>query len=127
MPRTRPLRRHFVKRLLARLDAAEALPGIAPPRAIIDALRHRLAELAVARHIDAELALLAHRIHDCCAERRFEGGRFAQFTGIAGAVRFDQRIGPRQASDMARQDMILAPSHSALPASMIMSARAGRS
>src|SRR5262249_23904220 len=74
MSGTRPLRRHFVKRLLTRLDAGETLPGIAPPRPVIDALRHRLAELAVARDVDAERALFAHHVHDCRPERRFKHG-----------------------------------------------------
>src|SRR5204863_8743055 len=58
VPGQRALRRHLIERLLAGFDTSQALPVITPPRAIIDALCHRFAELAIPRHIDAEFALI---------------------------------------------------------------------
>jgi hypothetical protein len=47
--------------------------AIAHPRAVIDALPHRLGVLAVARNIDADLRLTAndirHRVSQICLER----------------------------------------------------------
>src|SRR5207248_10467581 len=111
MPRFRALRRHLIERLLAGFDAGQALPGITPPGAIIDALRHRFAKLAISRHLDAEFALIPHDIHNRRAERCLELARICRLAGIAGAVCLDQRIRPRQAADMAGQNVILARPH----------------
>src|SRR5579862_4053869 len=110
----RAVRLHVVERVLARFYAAEALPRIAPPRPVIDALRHRLAEFAVARHIDAEPLLLAHDIGDGLAERLLELGRVGG-AGFARLVGCDQRVRPRQAADMAGQDVVGAGAHAFLP------------
>ena len=49
----------------AEIEPAQTAEGIAAPRSVVDALPHRLAELAVARDIDADILLapydLAHR------------------------------------------------------------------
>src|SRR5947207_13671754 len=111
VPGHRALRRHLIERLLAGFEAGQALPGIASPRAIIDALCHRFAELAIPRHIDAEFALIPHDIHNRSAERCLERARICRLAGIAGTVCLDQRIRPRQAADMAGQNVILARPH----------------
>src|SRR5947207_8346191 len=89
VPWQRALRRHLIERLLAGFDTSQALPGIAPPGAIIDALRHRFAELAIPRHVDSEFALIPHDIHNRGAERCLERARICRLAGIAGAVCLD--------------------------------------
>src|SRR5438046_10010310 len=62
LARARALRGAAVRPGRAELDAAPALKGVIPPRAIMHAVGHRLAELTVIRDIDIELQLTPHAI-----------------------------------------------------------------
>src|SRR5439155_24309215 len=115
LARARALRRHLVEGLRAALDAGEALPGIAPPRAVIDPLAHRFAELTIARDIDAELMLAANRVHDRAAQRRLERALVDRLAGFPGMVGRDHLVRAGQAADMAGQDMVGAGSHASPP------------
>src|SRR5262249_51665435 len=57
---------------------------------------------------------LCHGVPQRLLERGLVGG----FAGVAGAVRFDQHVGTRQAADMARQDAVAAGGRSFLPWSL---------
>src|SRR5213079_1453843 len=99
--RARALRGAAVRPGRAELDAAPALKGIIPPRAVMHATGHRFAELAIVRDVEAEVALITHDIHNCRFERLLKRGFVGCLAGLAGTVRLDQRVGPRQAADMA--------------------------
>ncbi len=103
---------------LARLPAAEARPGIARPRAVIDGAEARLAELAIVDHIDAEFGLLAADLLD---RGRQPFGVKLLVIGLAGkfrAVDFEQRLRPRQAPGMRRQNASIASLHGFRPSQM---------
>src|ERR1700731_1495070 len=97
------------------LDAAPALKCIIPPRAVMHAVGHRLAELTVIRDVDAEFVLMPHDIGHRRFQRLLKRHLVSRLTCLACAVRLNQRIGPRQTADMARQDVILATPHSYRP------------
>src|SRR5436190_22279370 len=99
--RARALRGAAVWPGCAELDAAPALKGVIPPRAIMNALGHRLAELTVIRDVDIKLALMPHDIGDRRAQRLLKSGLLRRLPGLPGAVCLDQRVGPRQAANMA--------------------------
>jgi hypothetical protein len=109
----RAFRLHLVEGEATGGQPAEAQPGIAPPRAVIDPLRHRLAELAVAGDVDAGLLLAAHDIADSGAEGRRECRLVDRLVLVKGAVGFDQLVGTRQAAGMAGEDVIAAHSAAA--------------
>ena len=100
---------------LSRLPAAEARPGIARPRAVIDGAKTRLAELAIVDHIDAEFRLLAADLLD---RGRQPFGVKLLVIGLAGkfgAVDFEQRLRPRQAPGMRCQNASVASLHGIRP------------
>ena len=68
-------RRHVVQARPIELQPAKALPRIAPPRAIVDALAHRLAEFAVTGDVDADVVLSAHDLGDRLAQRLLNAAR----------------------------------------------------
>src|SRR5205814_3603612 len=72
--RARALRAAAVRPGCAELDAAPPLKGVIPPRAIMHALGHRLAELTVIRDIDIELALMPYDIVDRRAQHLLKTG-----------------------------------------------------
>ena len=115
LARARRPRGHIVEAWAAELEPAEPQEHVVPPGTVIDPVADRLAELAVARHVDAELLLMAHGIADRAPQRRLERRLVRRLAGVARAVRRDQIVGARQAADMARQDMVGAGSHGPLP------------
>src|SRR3972149_4910041 len=96
-----------------------AREGVDPPAAVVDGLGRRLAELAIAGDVDADLRLLAHdvghggaqaRRQRCVVEGPAGGARFAP-----RPVHLDEAFGPGQAPRVAGQYLALAahvaPSH----------------
>src|SRR5208282_6590582 len=108
---TGPARRHIVLAGPAELEPAQTVERVAAPRAVIDALPHRLAELAVARDVDAEIPLMAHDIANCRAKPLLKFGLGACPISFAEPVGLDQIVGARQAAGMAGQDAVGAGSH----------------
>ena len=94
-----------------KIESAEAAPGVAPPRAVLHALGHRLAELAVTGDVDAEIALTADDLRHRRPQRLLERRLIDRFAGLVGAVRRDQPVRARQAADMAGRDMVGAGFH----------------
>jgi hypothetical protein len=63
----------------------------------------------------AELALVPHHIGDRGVQLRLERRFVGRLAGGAGAVGFDQRVGPRQAADMTGQNPVATGLHRSLP------------
>src|SRR4051794_26613333 len=101
---------HLVEARILEVEAAEALPRITPPRAVIDPLGHRLAELAVAGNVDPGGTLAFDDPGNRSAQCR---GKCVMTDGLAGEARpcLDQFIRARQAADVAGQDPFAAASH----------------
>src|SRR5207249_632268 len=95
----------------AELEPAEALEGIAPPRAVVHAVAHGLAELAVAGNVDADLALTPHDGGDGIAEPALEVRLVRCRARLAGAIGLDQLVGARQAPHVRGEDAITAVPH----------------
>ena len=108
-PRT--ARRHRVHIGPGEVQPAETVVAIAHPRAIIDALPHRLAVFAVARDIDADVPLPANDLSHDRPQLSLELSLVDGLAGFAGAVRLYQPIRARQAADMGGQDVIGAGPH----------------
>ena len=103
-------RRQLVE-LGAEDEAAEPLERVAPPRAVVDALAHGLAILAVAGDVDAGLLLPPHHLLDRRAQAPLVKGLVGRLTRPAGAVQLDQVVGPWQAPRVTGQHAPLAPTH----------------
>ncbi len=78
-----------------------ALERVRPPGAVVDRVRHRLAELAVARLCDAEVALARHNVAHGLRDERVELGRRLQGQAVVGegacGVRLDEGLRAGQA------------------------------
>src|ERR1700730_11821981 len=84
---------------------------VAEPGAVVDAISHGFAEFAIAGHIDAELPLTVHDLRHRVSQSLLKGLLVSRLPRFAGAVRRDQIIWTRQASDMAGENMIGAGLH----------------
>src|SRR5207245_9691642 len=103
----RPLGGHVVETAGAELEPSEPLERVAPPRAIVHAVPHRLAELAVARYVDPQALLVMHDVGDAGAQLVLEAPLIGGSARFAGAVGVDQVVGPRQAPGVTREDVVL--------------------
>ena len=74
-------------------------------------MTHRFAELAVAWDVDAEIPLAVHDLSHRVSQSLLKGLLVSRLPRFAGAVRRDQTIWTRQASDMAGENMIGAGLH----------------
>src|SRR4029077_10437162 len=81
---TRTPRRQLVETGPCHIEPAQPQERVAPPCPVIDAVAHRLAVLAVARHVDAEFALAAHDLAHRRSEPLLDG---AVVVGLAGPPR----------------------------------------
>ena len=107
-----PLRRRVVEAGSAEIEAAEAIEAIAPPRPVVDLVAHRLAELAVARDVDADVLLLADNVdHGRLPASCRTAASSLACAGFARAVGFDQIVRSRQAARLARENVIPAHTH----------------
>src|SRR5690606_22350717 len=101
-----PLDREEV--VVGELEARDALERVAPPGAVVDGVRHGLAELAVARQRDAGLALPLDDIDDCLLHELLVLGGALQCEAVvlerARGVRLDQLLRAGQASGGRRLD-----------------------
>src|SRR5262249_33811732 len=86
---------------------------IAEPGAVVDPMPHRLAELAVARNVDAGLALTADHVDYRCLQQLLKARLIQALAGLPLAIGFDQVVRPRQASNVAGEDMIAAVAYTA--------------
>src|SRR5262249_18755814 len=84
---------------------------IVPPRAVVIARGHRLAELAVVGNVDAEVALPAHHVGNGGSEDLRECGVVHAFACGARPARGDETCRPRQASGMGGEHTIGTASH----------------
>ena len=82
-------RGHMVEARPAEFESAEAQKRVVPPRAIVDAMPHRLAELAVARDVDTELLLMTHDVVDRCSQCFSNCLLIGRLAGLARVVRGD--------------------------------------
>ena len=71
----------------------------------------RLADLAVAHHVDAERRLLGHHILDRAAHAGIEGVAVIGLAIFLGDEKIHHIVGPRQAADMGGQNSLAAMSH----------------
>src|SRR6202023_3942759 len=69
------------------------------------------AEFAIAGHIDTELLLTPHDLRHRASQFLLKGVLVSRLPRFTGAVRRDQIIWTRQASDMAGENMIGAGLH----------------
>ncbi len=104
------LRRDAVE-LHAELEPAEALERIAPPRAVVHALAHGLAELAVARHVDARRPLAPDDLDDGGRQPRLVGGLVTRLAGLPCAIQLDEIVWPRKAAGLSGEDASAALLH----------------
>ena len=111
--RAGPPRRHVVQPRGAELEPTQALERIAPPRPVVHLVPHRLPELAVAGDGDAGLLLQAHDLGDARAQLVLETTLVGRHARFPGTIRVDQVLGARQASSVARQDLIRVLPHEA--------------
>ena len=79
-----PLRRPVVEAGSAEIEPAEPIEAIAPPRPVIDLVAHRLAELAVARDVDADVLLLADNVDHGRCQRLLKRGSSARLRRFRG-------------------------------------------
>src|SRR5436309_3069927 len=68
----RPMRWQIVEPRGAKLEPAQTLERVAPPRPVVHTVPHRLAELAVPGNGDAQVLLAAHDVPDARTELRLE-------------------------------------------------------
>ena len=106
-----PSRRRVERAGPGEVEPAEALPRIAPPRAVLHALGHRLAELTVSGDVDADIALTTHHLRHRLSERLLIRRVVDRFAGFVRAMHGDQPVRARQAADMAGGDMVTAGFH----------------
>src|SRR5258708_19182988 len=85
-------------------QAAKALEGVTPPRAVVDPLPHFLAELTVAGNADTGLLLETNNLGDRAGEAFLVGGRIDRLSGLAPAGEFNPVIPPRQAAPISPLD-----------------------
>src|SRR6185437_14120219 len=106
--------RRRVEHVLNQRQAGEARERVIPPRAVIDAVGHRLAELAVTGHIDAERLLMFHDV-DGRGAKLILKRLFITLAFPARAVRENEILRARQAAGMARQNVVGAVAHRPSP------------
>ena len=104
-------RRHRVHVGASETKPAETVVAVAHPCAVIDALTHRLAVFPVARDIDADASLLPHNAGDGGPQLFLKLTLVHRLACLPGAVRLDQIVRARQATDMAGQNVIGAGPH----------------
>ena len=102
--------RHFDRRPL---EAAEPVERVAEPGAVVDPVPHRFAELAVTRNVDAGLPLATDHIDNRALQQFLKARLIHSLPGRALAIGLDQVVRPRQASDVAGEDVIAAVAHAA--------------
>jgi hypothetical protein len=110
LARFRAARRHLVD-LGAQHEAAQALERVAPPGAVVDALAHGLAVLAVAGDVDARGLLPSHDLLDRRAQALLVSRLILRLTRLACPVELDQIVRARQAAGMTRDDALSAVFH----------------
>src|SRR5262249_51284871 len=113
----RPPRRHVVQALLAKLESAETLEGVAPPRAVVHAVSHRFPVFPVARDVDADVPLAPHDILDRRSQLLLKTMRVDRSSGLARPIRLDQIVRARETSGVTGEDAIAARFHGAPPLS----------
>src|SRR5258706_10270052 len=80
---------------LSGLPAAEASPGVARPRSVVDGTTRGLAELAVIDDVDADLCLFSADLLHCSRQPRNVSLLVIRLSGELGAVDFDERLRAR--------------------------------
>src|SRR5262249_30333672 len=95
----------------AQLQAAQALERVAPPRAVVHALAHGLAVLAVAGDVAAGGLLPAHDVLHGQTQSILIAGLVLRLARLPAAVQLDQLVRPRQAAGVAGEDPLLAALH----------------
>ena len=76
-------------------------------------MSHRLAELAVARNVDAGVTLTAYNIGHRGLQQLLEAGFVRPLARVTFAIGFNQVIWARQAPDVAGENMITTITHAA--------------
>ena len=76
-------------------------------------MSHRLAELAVARNVDAGVALTTHHVGHRRLQQLLEASFVRPLARVTFAIGFNQVIRARQAPDVAGEDVIVAVAHAA--------------
>ena len=112
---------HLIQTGTTRIEPAEAAPRIPPPGTVVHPLRHRLADLAVAGDIHAQIPLTAYDVRYGRSQPLRKGiliNRPARCLGPS----LDQLVRTRQAPGMAGEDMIVAGSHGFPPVRKIVAA-----
>src|SRR5207244_7954318 len=97
---TRPSCRQLIEARPAHSETAQPQERVAPPRSVIDAVAHRLPVFAVARHVDAEIALAAHDLADLGPQLLLDAAVVIDLTRLTSPIGLDQRIRARQAAGM---------------------------
>ena len=90
------------------LETAEAKQRVLRPA-------DRLAELAVADHVDADVGLLPDDLTDCITQAFRVGALVEGFAGLLRAQKFAQRRRTDKAADMGGKNTIRAALHSSSP------------
>src|SRR5262249_26294762 len=103
--------RHVVEALLTELESAETLERVAPPRAVVHPVSHRLAVLSIARDVDTDVPLPAHDVLHRRSELLLPSLRVERSARLANPVRLEQSAGPGQASGVTREDATVAGLH----------------
>ncbi len=104
-------RRHVVHVGPSEIEAAQTVIRVAHPCAVVDAVSHGLAELAVARDIDTEFCLAPDDLRHGGAQVVLKCLLVARFARFTRPVRRYQVVRARQAADMRGEDAIGAGSH----------------
>src|SRR4029453_17136877 len=95
------------RRLLGRRglgDPPAALVDVAPPRAVVDLLTHRVAVLAVVGKVDPQVALTADDLDRGVVQLLRVGGLVDALALDAAAVELDEVVGARKAPGVAGPD-----------------------
>src|SRR5262249_36140072 len=98
------------------LETAQPLERVAPPCAVVHALAHGLAELAVARDVDARRMLAAHDVADRRGQARLIRVLVRGFLELARAVELDAVVRAGQAPRVRGQDPRATVPHGGSPA-----------
>src|SRR6185437_12925592 len=104
-----------VEHVFDQRQTGEAREGIVPPRAEIDAVSHRLAELAVTGHVDAERLLMLHHVDRGGAKLILKRRLVTALALAARTVGEDQSLGTRQTAGVTRENAVAAGTHRFLP------------
>jgi len=96
---------------LSGLPAAEAPPGVARPRSVVDGTTRGLTELAVIDDVDADLRLLSADLLDRSRQPCRVSLLVIGISGELGAVDLDERLRSRQAAHMRGENSPVASLH----------------